>query len=106
MMKKVIELVRVSTEGQAADDRGGIPAQRAANRRTAANYGLTIIETVELIDVSGAAVLYDSEMQRLLREIGRAEIHGVVTREFSRLMRPDNYADYAILQRFAETDTL
>jgi len=105
-MKKVIELIRVSTEGQAADDRAGIPAQRAANRRTATQYGLTIVDTVELIDVSGTAVLADAEMQRLLREIARPEIEGVVTREFSRLMRPDNYADYAILQTFRETNTL
>lgn len=106
MMKNVIELIRVSTEGQAADDRAGIPAQRAANQRTAALFGLTIIDTVEMIDVSGPAVLSDPAMQQLLREIARADIHGVVTREVSRLMRPDNYADYAILQTFRETDTL
>ncbi len=105
-MKQVIELIRVSTEGQAADDRAGIPAQRAANRRTAAQYGLTIVDTIELIDVSGTAVLAEAEMQRLLREIVRADIQGVVTREFSRLMRPDNFADYAILQTFRETNTL
>ncbi len=105
-MKQVIELSRVSTEGQAADDRAGIPAQRAANRSTAAQHGLKIVDTVELIDVSGTAVLAEPEMQRLLRELARPDIHGVVTREFSRLMRPDNYADYAILQRFRETNTL
>jgi DNA invertase Pin-like site-specific DNA recombinase len=105
-MKNVIELIRVSTEGQAADDRAGIPAQRAANRNTAAQYGLKIVDTIELIDVSGTAVLAEPEMQRLLRELVRPDIHGVVTREFSRLMRPDNYADYAILQTFRETDTI
>lgn len=34
-MKRVVELIRVGTEAQANDDRGGIPAQKAANRRTA-----------------------------------------------------------------------
>lgn len=106
MTKRVIELIRVSTEGQAKDDRGGIPAQRAANRRTAAQFGLEIVETVEMIDVSGAAVLFEPDMQKLLRDLGRDDIHGVVAREFSRLMRPDNYGDFAILQRFAETNTL
>ena len=42
MNKKVIELIRVSTEGQAAEDRAGIPAQREINRRTARAYGLEI----------------------------------------------------------------
>ena len=32
------------------------------------------------------------------------EIHGVVTREFSRLMRPENYST-ALLQIFVETNT-
>lgn len=31
------------------------------------------------------------------------EIHGVIAREFSRLMRPENYADYALLQVFVDT---
>ncbi len=103
---KVIELIRVSTEGQAAEGRAGIPAQRAANWRTAAQYGLEIIRTIELADVSGAAVLRTPEMQELLRLMESPEIHGVVTRDFSRLMRPENFADYALLQAFADTGTL
>jgi DNA invertase Pin-like site-specific DNA recombinase len=105
-MERVIELIRVSTEQQADDDRGGIPAQRAANLRTAELYGLEIIRTVELIDVSGAAVLAEPAMLQLLQDIRRDDVHGVVTREFSRLMRPENYADFAILQSFKETNTL
>jgi DNA invertase Pin-like site-specific DNA recombinase len=34
------------------------------------------------------------------------EIHGVVTREFSRLMRPENFADYALLQAFVDSQTI
>ena len=34
------------------------------------------------------------------------EIHGVVTKEFSRLMRPENFDDYQLLQHFAETKTI
>jgi DNA invertase Pin-like site-specific DNA recombinase len=101
-MKKVIELIRVSTEGQAAEDRASIPAQRAANARTAAAYGLTICKTIQIVNVSGAAVLRSSEMQELMRDLERPDIHGVVTREFSRLMRPEKYSDYAILGAFAD----
>lgn len=34
------------------------------------------------------------------------EIHGVVTKEFSRLMRPENFSDYTLLQAFADTKTI
>jgi DNA invertase Pin-like site-specific DNA recombinase len=105
-MKQVIELIRVSTESQAGQDRASIPAQRAINRRTAAAYGLTIVRSIEISDVSGAAVLRAPEIQQLLTLMERPEIHGVVAREFSRLMRPENFADYALLQAFADTNTV
>jgi DNA invertase Pin-like site-specific DNA recombinase len=106
MGRKVIELIRVSTDQQAGDDRASIPAQRAINRRTAQAYGLEIIRTIEITDVSGAAVLHAPEMQLLLRLISSPEIHGVVAREFSRLMRPEHFSDFALLQAFADTNTV
>jgi DNA invertase Pin-like site-specific DNA recombinase len=106
MSKKVIELVRVSTESQAAEDRAGIPAQRAANQRTASQYGLDIVKTIQITDVSGTAVLRSLGMQELLRIIESPDIHGVVAKEFSRLMRPENFADYALLQQFIDTRTV
>ncbi|HEX6501596.1 MAG TPA: recombinase family protein [Terriglobales bacterium] len=106
MSKNVIELIRVSTEGQAAADRASIPAQRTVNRRTCAQYGLQIVKSIEIADVSGVSVLLAPEIQDLLRLMQSPDIEGVVTREFSRLMRPENYSDYALLQAFADTDTL
>jgi DNA invertase Pin-like site-specific DNA recombinase len=103
--KRCIELIRVSTAGQAADDRASIPAQRAVNRRTAAQHGLQIVRTIQISDVSGANVLRSPEMQELLRLIQNPEIVGVVAREFSRLMRPDNYDDLSLLQRFVDSQT-
>lgn len=105
-MKNVLQLIRVSTEAQAGSDRASLASQRTINQRTAQTYGLTIVKTIEIVDVSGAAVLLSSEMQELLRLIADREIVGVVTREFSRLMRPENFSDYALLQAFAETGTL
>ena len=105
-MQKAIELIRVSTEGQASEDRASIPAQRAINRRTAQMYGLEIVRTIEMSNVSGAAVLKAPEMRELLRAIENPEIHGVVVREFSRVMRPDNFADYVLLQAFQDTGTV
>jgi DNA invertase Pin-like site-specific DNA recombinase len=106
MNKKVIELIRVSTESQAAEDRAGIPAQREINRRTARIYDLNIVRTIEIVDVSGASVLSSPEMHELLRLMEDPEIHGVVTKEFSRLMRPENFGDYILLQHFIETETV
>jgi DNA invertase Pin-like site-specific DNA recombinase len=45
-------------------------------------------------------------MQRLLKRIEDPTIHGVVVREFSRVMRPDNFADYVLLQTFQDTRTV
>ena len=106
MTKRVLELIRVSTESQAGDDRSFIPAQHSVNQRTANAYGLTIVRSIEISDVSGAAVLLAPEIQELLLLMADPEIHGVVAREFSRLMRPENFADYALLQAFADTRTL
>lgn len=106
MTKRVIQLLRVSTAGQAAEDKASLPAQRAINQHTAEMYGLSIVRTIEMSDVSGAAILLAPEMQELISLIHDSEIHGVVAREFSRLMRPENFADFGLLQTFAETNTI
>ena len=105
-MKRAIELIRVSTEGQAADDRASIPAQRVINRRTASQYQLDIVRSIEISDVSGASVLKAPEIRELIDLMQSPEIHGVITREFSRLMRPENFADYALLQAFVDSKTI
>src|SRR5713226_6301047 len=105
-MKNVVELIRVSTEQQAAGDRGGIPAQREANKRTARIYGLHIVKTIEIVDVSGASVLTSPKMKELLRLMESPDIQGVVAKEFSRLMRPEKFTDYALLQQFIDTGTV
>lgn len=105
-MKKIIELIRVSTENQANDDRASIPAQRATNKKTAAAFGLTIVKTISMSDVGGSNVLDAPEMKELLGLIENPEIHGVVAREFSRLMRPENLGDFILLQAFADSKTL
>jgi site-specific DNA recombinase len=106
MTKRAIELVRVSTTGQASDDHASIESQRTLNRRTAQQYGLVIVRSIEMTGVSGTAVLLAPEMQEMIRLMSDPEIHGIVAREFSRLMRPENYADYALLQVFVDTQTI
>jgi DNA invertase Pin-like site-specific DNA recombinase len=105
-VKRVIELIRVSTAKQAEDDRFSIPAQKAVCSKIASQYGLKIEESIAITDVGGSDILLAPEMQLLLSKIKSPDIHGVVAREFSRLMRPENMEDFAILQKFAETKTL
>src|ERR1700731_3658331 len=105
-MKKVLELIRVSTEAQASADRASIPAQRAVNLRTCAQYGLEIVRSIEMSDVSGACVLLAPEIQQLIQAMRSPEVDGVVAREFSRLMRPENFEDFALLQVFVDSKTV
>ncbi len=105
-MKKVIELIRVSSESRPSEHRFNISAQHAINQHTAERYGLTVVRSIELVNVSGAAVLKTPEMQDLLRVIQDPEITGVVVREFSRLMRPECFGDYVLFQAFQESGTL
>lgn len=106
MPKPVIALVRVSTAGQAGNDHASIPAQRQICQRIAQQYDLHIVRWLELVDVSGTMVLQTEEMQSLLQALQRGEVQGVVCREFSRLMRPENFADFALLQAFADSSAL
>ena len=76
------------------------------NRRTCVQYGLEIVRSIEITDVSGACVLLAPEMQQLVQAMRSADIHGVVAREFSRLMRPENFEDFALLQVFVDSKTV
>src|SRR5882724_8978212 len=101
---KGVGLVRVSTAGQAHESRASIPAQREAIRRIceAHNIHIAAEHHFELTDVSGASVLLSPDYQRFLLAVERPDITAVVTKEFSRLMRPENFRDYAILQIFVD----
>src|SRR5579859_1774142 len=105
-MAKVIELIRVSRIGNVTDGYFSVSAQRSINRRTARMYGLVIVHSLELINVSGAAVLKAPEMQVLLEAIQSPEIAGVVTCEFARIMRPECFSDYVLLQALCDSKTI
>jgi DNA invertase Pin-like site-specific DNA recombinase len=100
-MIPVIELLRVSTESQAHEDRAGLPAQHATNVRTASQYGLQIVEAVEIVE-SGADVARSPEMGRVLDSISAGRVRGIVLAEYSRLFRPDRWSDLAVLQTISD----
>jgi DNA invertase Pin-like site-specific DNA recombinase len=105
MATKVAGLVRVSTLQQAGEDHASFESQREAIERICRQHDLEIAFDIQYSDVSGASVLLAPEIQRLIQLMTSHQIRGVVAREFSRLMRPESFADYALLQAFADSDT-
>lgn len=84
---KVIALLRVSTEEQAADDRAGLDRQRESIARTVIAHKLDMIRTVRLIDVSGANVLLNPDYISMLDAVGNKAVDGVVVSDIDRLVR-------------------
>ncbi|MGA9061073.1 MAG: recombinase family protein [Terracidiphilus sp.] len=105
-MIRVAEWVRVSDESQAAPERFGIPAQRTVNRETCKRYSLEIVKTFQVEDVSGKDIMLAPETHELIELMHSGRIQGVVAREFSRLMRPDDFGDYVLLGAFQKTNTI
>jgi DNA invertase Pin-like site-specific DNA recombinase len=105
-MRQAIALLRVSTEAQAAADRGSLPAQRAEIARIAARHELELVEWVELAGVSGAKVLEEPRFAAVLERLAEPGIAGVVVVDFDRLFRRGRFEDYAILDRFADTGSV
>lgn len=95
----VVELLRVSGASQAGEGALNLPAQHAVNERTAAQYGLRIVETVEVV-VSGTEIAQTAEMGRVLDCIMSGRAQGVLLAEYSRLFRPERYTDIPVLQVF------
>jgi DNA invertase Pin-like site-specific DNA recombinase len=102
MAKIGVGLIRVSTGAQANEDRASIPAQREIIRQIAARYQIQVVKTFELADISGAAVRFSPEYEQFLRAVEDPRVTCVITREFSRLMRPERFDDFAILQIFVD----
>jgi len=105
-MKKAIGLIRVSTKGQAQEDRGGLAGQRATVKAIASTYDLEIVEWTELRGVSGTAVLDEPQFEALRRRIEAPEIHAVIVADLDRLMRPEDPGYYAIYRQFRDTGTV
>lgn len=104
--KRVVGLVRVSTAGQAADDRGGIPRQREVIRRTIESHQLDCLRVYELTDVSGTEVRNHPDVIEIIQLVASGVISGLVISDLDRLFRPDQPTDYAILQTFKDTGAI
>lgn len=100
-MTPVVELLRVSGASQASEDRYSLPAQHSVIERICQQYGLQVVECVQIV-MSGAEVADTPEMARVLELITSGQARGVVLAEYSRLFRPDRWTDLRVLQTFAD----
>ena len=103
---EVISLIRFSTAEQVAEGRAGIERQRTANLAGAALHGLKIRREMVVVDVSGRHVKDDPQFQGLFDELKDPGLAGVVASEQSRIFRPEEYGDYAILDNFSRNRKL
>lgn len=87
--------IRVSTAEQA--DHSGIDRQKATVARVVESKGYEVVHEVELIDVSGTAVMYSPEAQVVMELIEKGAIDVIVASEMSRLLRPDDLTSFGFL---------
>jgi DNA invertase Pin-like site-specific DNA recombinase len=107
VLPEVDSLIRFSTAEQIAEGRAGIDRQRRANEAGAALHGLKIRREIVVVDVSGRHVKDDPQFQQLFTDLGTVPtLTGVITSEQSRIFRPEEYGDYAILDHFSRNRKL
>ena len=92
--KRVIAVLRVSTDQQ------DVERQRRDVAAAARVHNLEIIRMLELQDVSGTKVLTNTEVRRVLADLARPDIAGVVVSAIDRLVRPGQLGDLQIFDFF------
>lgn len=95
--KNIIELLRVSTDLQ------DVARQRTDLERLKRRFNLNAGRTLELHGVSGTATLDNKQVQQVLNDLGRPDVHGIGLSSLDRLFRPGKrYGQFAILDRFVD----
>jgi site-specific DNA recombinase len=95
--KRAIAILRVSTDAQDTD------RQKTDIERVERAHSLSIERTVPLDGVSGRKVRENADMLRVLADLKRPDIDGVVVSALDRLFRLDKFADFGILDHFKDT---
>jgi DNA invertase Pin-like site-specific DNA recombinase len=96
-MRRAIAILRVSTDQQDT-------ARQKKDVTAAAHvHNLEIVRTLELEDVSGTKVLGHAEVRRVLADLSRRDVDGVVISAIDRLVRPGVLGDLAIFDAFQKS---
>src|SRR5215471_2387479 len=94
MKRRAIAILRVSTDQQ------DVERQRRDVAAAARVHDLEITRTLELSDLSGTKMLDHAEVRRVLADLARPDIAGVVVSAIDRMVRPDMPGDMAIFDPF------
>ena len=89
--RNVISLIRVSTDIQARDDKGGLDSQRQDVQDTCDDLNLDDNRQFELIDVPGTMVSQTPEYKQLAALVRQKHIAGLVIPEVTRLSRTTDF---------------
>jgi DNA invertase Pin-like site-specific DNA recombinase len=100
MKRAVIAVIRTSTDRQ--DSEKQVRAIDAAAR----THELTIIRTLPLDGVSGTTMLTNVEVQKVLRDLSRPDVAGIVAEAVDRIIRPANFSDLQLLDFFQKSGKL
>lgn len=96
-LKKVVSLIRVSTDHQ------DVARQHTDAARLAKQHGFTIAETVEFLGVSGTAVLNATQTRQVEEILRRPDIAGMCCSSIDRYGRLQKGADFQLITVFEET---
>lgn len=99
-MPEVLSLIRFSTQEQTAAGKAGVEGQRKVNQDAAQFHGIRIRKEYVVVDVSGRHVAHDPQFQQIFRELGDPTLAGLLVPEQSRIVRPENFDDWAVLAHF------
>lgn len=106
MKRKVLSLVRVSTEGQADDEKDGLPSQRRDIDAICKQHELEVVEEFQLTGISGTYVEKSPKFQRMLKRLTEPQITGLVFARMNRFFRPGLLSQYTIFETFEKTRKL
>ncbi len=99
--------MRVSTKGQADDDKDGLPRQLEDIEEFCKPNGLTleglnVVEHFRLTGISGSYVDRSPQFQRMLKRLEEPDIDGIVVAEIDRLFRPAYLSSNKIFEPFEQ----
>lgn len=101
VLRNVVAMLRVSTPGQATDERMGLKRQQNDIDAFCKMYGLRIVEFFQIV-MSGADVQRGRDFNRMLSMLKRPEIAGVVVCSLDRLLRAGKLSVMAVFKDFED----
>jgi DNA invertase Pin-like site-specific DNA recombinase len=85
---------------------GRYERQREVIDRTIKFKNLNCLKIYEIADVSGTNVRNAPEIQEILRLVENRNVSGVVVADLDRLLRPDRFEDFSLLQVFQDSGAI